>query len=129
MLAGLDLGAQLDIITSKVRDLEGLVRDVGTTQGMVAACICTRGLHLSNQLRHFASKEQAILGPAIGELEDLRRCVDRLLSEVGNVEGRQVGPAFTTLGGGRVDNAGLSTGWSRLLPSDSSISNNTHVVE
>jgi hypothetical protein len=41
MLPSLDLGAQLDIITSKVRDLEELVRDAGTSQGTVAVRICT----------------------------------------------------------------------------------------
>lgn len=71
---------------------------------------------MSNPLHHLAGKEQAISGLATAELEDLRGRVHCLLSEVGNVEVGQVGPAFTMLDGSRVDDAGLSTGPSRILP-------------
>jgi hypothetical protein len=87
-VAGLDVSEQLDLIGPKVAEFEGLLRNTGPGQGSIAARLRTRGLHLENRLCLIIDKEQAISSAELEVVRDLRKRVDQLLTEVG-----QMGPA------------------------------------
>jgi hypothetical protein len=96
MVAGLDVSEQLDLIGPKVAEMEGLLCDTGPGHGSVTACLRTRGLHLEDRLHFITDKEQAISSAALEEVRDLRKRVDQLLTEMGQM-GPATGPPVTPL--------------------------------
>jgi hypothetical protein len=125
-VGNLDLVEQLHI-TSKIRDLESLVDNAGTTQRTAAVRIATRCLHLRNHLSHLTSREQAISGPVTEQLNELRGRVDGLMEHVPKIEEAKRESVFTVPECSRGRDTGRTIEATTFVPDVSLISNSGRV--